>query len=297
MEYRNAQIDHIIPKTVRHARLQELKVRFGLADDFDPHDPQNLAPICVRCNPRKSDTDYEAPFLKTVLDCADNRRAAVISRVLSFGASGKVAERLLIARAAGLSDQAIREEFEEHAPLLARILSLVDYQSFVLVDVALNQSERCQAVDVSLDRRGRATKALVEEVCGSDLGSLLGQPIAQLIEDLDESIQSDFEYMDSDAPVRAGDGREYLTINVDTVDFERTDKSIRFLLRGSFSAGMPTSLLLSNPKDGAEQLQEGATLSGLVQCDVHWTFAGFEASECLLEELVLDNCSSQIHLN
>src|SRR4051794_7823335 len=56
-EYRDVEIDHIIPRTISPARLQQLVEQHGLAADFDLHAPANLAPICGACNTEKSDRD------------------------------------------------------------------------------------------------------------------------------------------------------------------------------------------------------------------------------------------------
>ncbi len=106
-----------------NARLKQLKAHFQLSDDFDLHDPENLAPICGRCNRAKGATDDDAPYVKLSPNRAAKRRDAVIARVQSFGSPGKLSEHLLNVQEADLSDQVIRDEFQQHAPALVQILS------------------------------------------------------------------------------------------------------------------------------------------------------------------------------
>lgn len=73
---RDAQIDHIIPKTATGAQL-----RSALASSayqkvfFDVHDPGNLAYICGPCNQSKADTVLE--FAATQLNTLRRRSAAI----------------------------------------------------------------------------------------------------------------------------------------------------------------------------------------------------------------------------
>lgn len=293
VEWESTEIDHIIPQDVGDARLAEVKAKFKLADDFHLHDPHNLAPICRKCNGpgRKGSVVYDAPVLKTLLDRASKRRSAVISRVGSFGASGRLNEHLQNARMADLSDQAVREEFERHAPALIRILSDMDYQSFDLVDVVLNRRfGEYQTVDVSLDRRGRVAKELIEEVCGDHLDGALRQPVVQLVKAIYGRVQSAFEAIESDDPISAGEPvSDDTTISVDSVDFERTDRSIRFTFRGHFAASMTASLLRSDSRgDGLEELQGDAVVSGTFDADVYWAFAGFDSGDCFIDHWEID---------
>ncbi|MCX4758748.1 hypothetical protein [Kitasatospora purpeofusca] len=97
MEFASCQIDHIIAKDVSDDLLRDLRQHFGLPDNFDLHDPHNLAPICVPCNgpAGKANTTSVAPVVRIQLDKAAKYRPAVVARVEGFGRSGKVAEHLL----------------------------------------------------------------------------------------------------------------------------------------------------------------------------------------------------------
>ncbi|MFI7296880.1 hypothetical protein [Streptomyces sp. NPDC050121] len=272
MEFGFVQIDHIIPQDVSEPRLRELKRAHGLPHDFDIHDPQNLAPICAPCNgaENKSNDTYDAPIVVTRLKTAKKHRAKVIAHVQRLGRSGKVAAHLLEAVTADLGDAGLRQEFLDHAPAVVQILAvmdprLIDYQSFREVEVTLNEDTgRYQRIDVTLDRRGRSAVTLLEEVCGTELAEVLQAPVVQLIDEIHDRVTAGFEGAESSDPITAGPPTyDFITLDVDSLDFSRLDGEIEFNFNGTFEGSLSASLVRrSSDGDGMDELQGDAVVSG-----------------------------------
>ncbi|MFE4423731.1 hypothetical protein [Streptomyces sp. NPDC056817] len=298
----STQIDHIVPQNVSEARLEELKSAYRLPIDFDLHDPRNLAPICTSCNgvEGKGNTTHVAPVVMTRLKYAEKRRSAVIARVLKFGRSGKVAEHLLQAAMADLSDPDIRQEFVEHAPAVVQTLAMTDpelgdYLSFHLVEVAV-QSEAgdYQRVQVTLDSRGRTAVALLEKVCGSALDDVLQGPVIQLVEEISGRVTDGFEALESAEPITVGEPTsDFVTINVDSLDFRRFAGTVEFTFGGDFEASLSASLVRVRPDgDGTDDLQGDAVVSGSFSIDAVWELAddqtGVTAGDCIIDAWTQD---------
>ena len=122
--YSEVELDHIVPRTIDDADLQQLIHDRELPADFDVDRPYNLAPICRPCNREKSDEN----FLNNGKVYAKLRRAQryepeVIKGVQNFTASNKMAKSLVYVTRADLSDPGIREAFEQHAPAVVQDLA------------------------------------------------------------------------------------------------------------------------------------------------------------------------------
>ncbi|MEU6379596.1 hypothetical protein [Streptomyces sp. NPDC046909] len=280
MEFGFVQIDHIIPKDVSEPRLRELKRTHGLPHDFDIHDPQNLAPICAPCNgaENKSNDTYDAPIVVTRLKTAEKQRAKVVARVQSLGRSGKVAAHLLEAVTADFGDLGLRQEFLDHAPAIVQILAvmdpqLVDYQSFLDVEVTVEEDTgRYQRVDVTLNRRGRSAVALLEEVCGAELADALQAPVVQLVDEIHDRVTAGFEGAESSDPITAGPPTyDFITLDVDSLDFSRSVGEIEFTFNGNFEGSLSASLVRSSSDgDGTDELQGDAVVSGTFTIVTVW---------------------------
>ncbi len=302
VELNVTQIDHIIPQDVSELRLHELWSSYSLPIDFDIHDPHNLAPICIPCNgvESKGNATYEAPIVMTRLKTAEKRRSTVIARVQKFGQSGKVAEHLLQASMADLSDPDIRQEFMDHAPAVVQILAMTDqglgdYHSFRLVEVAVwEEVGNYQRVDVALDGRGRTAVALLEEVCESTLDDVLHDPVIQLVEEIRDRVTAAFEALESDDPITAGDATsDFVTINVDSLDFRRFASAVEFTFGGDFEASLSASLVRSAPDgDGTDEFQGDAVVSGAFSIVAVWELTadptGVAAGDCIIEAWTQD---------
>ncbi|WP_157531418.1 MULTISPECIES: hypothetical protein [unclassified Kitasatospora] len=298
MEFNTCQIDHIIPQDVSDDRLKILKVEFGLPEDFDLNDPQNLAPICVPCNGagRKGGATYSEPVYMSQLKQAARHRRAVVASVRGFGRSGKVAGHLLEVITADLGQGNVREEFLEFAPTIVQILAMADsdlagYLSFERVEVEVDrQLGTEQGVNVSLDERGRMTESLLKEVCGADLASVFQAPIRELLREIGTRATAGFEALESDSPICAGEPvRDWLVVDVESLDYQRERDVIEVTIGGVFECSLSAGLTRSDPRgDGLEDLQGDAVVSGTFTASASWDLAdalsGLEAGDCVIGE-------------
>jgi hypothetical protein len=297
------QIDHIIPQNVDAEKLQELLSVYDLPINFDLHDPRNLAPSCASCNGAevKGGATHVAPVVLHQLERAKKHRSAVIARVQKFARSGKVAEHLLQAAEADLSDSDIRQEFVEHAPAVVQTLAMTDpelgnYLSFRLVEVAVHAqgSDDC-FVRVELDSRGRTAVALLEKVCGSALGDVLQDPVIQLVENISDRVRNGFAALEPAKPITVAEpitvGHPtlgFVRINVDSLDFRRRAGTVEFTFGGDFEANFLASLFRVRPEvDETDDLQGDAAVSGSFSFDAAWKFmddqTGVTAGDCIID--------------
>ncbi|MFF9157462.1 HNH endonuclease [Streptomyces sp. NPDC014846] len=306
VEFGFVQIDHIIPKDVSEPRMRELKRTYGLPHDFDIHDPQNLAPICTPCNgaENKSNDTYDAPIVVTRLKTAEKHRAKVIAHVQRFGRSGKVAAHLLEAATADLSDPGLRQEFLDHAPAVVQILAMMDprlgdYQSFREVEVAVcEDTGRYQRVDVTLDRRGRSAVSLLEEVCETKLADTLQAPVVQLIDEIHNRVTAGFEGAESSDPITAGPPTEdFITLDVDSLDFSRFAGEIEFTFHGTFAGSLSASLVRSSSDgDGTDELQGDAVVSGTFSIVAVWDLTD-DPADLSAGEYTIVNWEQDLHVS
>ncbi len=306
VEFSIAQIDHIIPKDVSELRLRELRRAYGLPHDFDIHDPHNLAPICVLCNgaENKTNSTYDAPIVVNQLKTAEKHRAGVIARVRRFGQSGKVAAYLLEAATADLSDPGLRQEFLDHAPTVVQILAmmdpqLVDYQSFRELEVAVcEETGNYQRIDVTLNGRGRTAASLLEEVCGTELVDALQDPVVQLIREIHDRVTAGFEATETGDPITAGPPTpNFITLDVEILDFSRFAGGIEFTFGGTFEASLSASLVRSSSDgDGTEELQGDAAVSGTFSIVAVWDLTA-EPSDVSAGDCTISDWEQDLHIS
>ncbi|MFF3358157.1 hypothetical protein ACFYWN_37355 [Streptomyces sp. NPDC002917] len=276
------------------SRSRILRRAYGLPDDFDIHDPQNLAPICTLCNgaENKGNSTYDAPIVVTRLKTAEKHRATVIARVQKFGQSGRVAAHLLEAATADLSDPGLRQEFLDHAPTVVQILAmmdprLVDYQSFRELEVDVcEETGNYQRIDVTLNGRGRTAASLLEEVCETELADALQDPVVQLIGEIHDRVTAGFEATEAVDPITAGPPTpDFITLDADSLDFSRFAGGIEFTFDGTFEAGLSASLVRSSSDGGGtDELQGDAVVSGTFSIVAVWDLtadpADVSAGDC-----------------
>ena len=85
---REAQIDHIVPRTATGSQLrQALRLGSSQKGYFDVHDPANLAYICGPCNLAKKEIFPAAPAQEAELQLAGSRRDRIIKNVAKWYAA------------------------------------------------------------------------------------------------------------------------------------------------------------------------------------------------------------------
>ncbi len=298
LEFSVSEIDHIIPKNVTEADLARLKAAYGLRADFDLQDPRNLAPICRPCNGvgGKSNSTRQAGVTMNYLASAEKFRPAVLKRVQNFGRSGKVAAHLLEAATADLSQPDIRREFLDTAPAVVQVLAMTDqgigdYRSFREAEVCVDDEEGLwQRIDVALDDRGRLTIALLENLCAAELEDVLQDPVVQLIQEIRSRVTAGFESMETGDPITAGPPTsDFITLNIDSLDFRRYAGQVEFTFQGAFEAGFAASVVRSSSDGGGtDDLQGDAMVSGTFSFVADWDLADepaqVQTGDCTIED-------------
>ncbi|WP_069869074.1 hypothetical protein [Streptomyces malaysiensis] len=240
----------------------------------------------------------------TRLETAEKHRAAVITRVRRFGQSGKVAAYLLEAATADLSDPGIRQEFLDHAPTVVQILAmmdpqLVDYQSFHELEVVVcEDTGNYQRIDVTLNSRGRTAASLLEEVCETELVAAFQGPVVQLIEEIHDRVTAGFEVTETGDPITAGPPTpDFITLDVESLDFSRFAGGIEFTFGGTFEASLSTSLVRSSSDgDGTEELQGDAVVSGTFSIVAVWDLTA-EPADMSVGDCTIINWEQDLHIS
>lgn len=124
-EFRDLQVDHILPQTATDRQLTRLAAELGQPLRYDVHDPYNLAPICGPCNNEKRQHDFTAtPRILSLLKAARRVRPDVVKQVELLLQDRDFTELLL--QLERLDLRAGRADLAELAPLLVERLAAVD---------------------------------------------------------------------------------------------------------------------------------------------------------------------------
>lgn len=287
-QYGDVDIDHIVPRTIGADRLKELTAELLLSEDFDVHDPLNLALICRTCNGPgdKGSHDFsQFPRVLTRLRSAQKLRGKVITRVARFADAGAVASALLRAKEADLSDPKARQALEEHAPGLVQALALlgeekVEYTTYRSVDVGL--ADDMLEVEVSLDASARRATTILEGACGGTVEAVLQEPVADLYRQIHADTQNAFEGIEvpagqtySGPPVS-----HYMRIDVNSIALDRTRTHFEFRFDGGFEASLSASLMQDSPDGGdLEDHQGEAYVTGRFSFTATWDAANDEEGD------------------
>ena len=315
-DFNNIQLDHIIPQAVKDEALQRWKAQFNLPDEFNIHDPGNLAPICAPCNgpSGKGNQDLiNVPVLHDKLRRARHLRSKVIEEVRTFANTNKLAEALILATEADLSNSATKQAFEEYAPAVVQKLALLDeakadFVSFrtVTIQVDENRYRPELKVGISLRARERRVAAILEDVCGDMIDNVIQEPVMDLIQQIGERVQRELEDVrrnseeDDDYPVEpitAGPPvGDFNMIDIDSLGFDRTGKFFEFTFGGKFDASLSASLAQYSA-DGSEllELQGDAFVTGsysfVATCNLS-KGVSIEVGDCWIESW---NCDTETH--
>lgn len=300
-DFNEVQIDHILPKHAGAKRLDELRTVYGLAEDFDIDDPQNLAPICSACNGQRGKGKKEygpVPMLMGLLQRARALRPTVIDQVARFGNSGRVADHLLRAAEADLADPNVRQAFAEHAPAVVQKLAFLDaekadFVSFRTVTVApyLGLLE----VGVSLDGRGRTAAAFLKDVCDCAVEEVIEDRVVKMVEGIRQDVQAEFATAEGlTEPTTVGTAEyHFMRVDIDSLNYERAGSSMEFVFRGTFDMSLTASIVQDSwDGSGLSDVQGDADISGTFSFVATWeltTASGdLESGDYELESSNLD---------
>ncbi|MEV8512864.1 hypothetical protein [Dactylosporangium sp. NPDC051484] len=251
LTFSTAQIDHIIPRTVKPLRLAELIVQHHLPAGFDLDAPANLGPICAYCNNDKRNRDYlEAPAVHAKLDDARRRAPAVVRRVRAHMTAVTVGRALIAAATAELTEPKARDEFLEYAPAVVQTLALLDEDRADFVvrrDVVLCLSAEILRASFTLDARGRARYAWVEEICGRAWPELIKDGMREVVSDAEASFEQAVRNECGDTAGIVSSDTDGLTASMEIADVRRDGNLMTCQVSGQLEARFDALVHDANP--------------------------------------------------
>jgi hypothetical protein len=112
-----------------------------------------------------------------------------------------------------------------------------DFVSFRTVEVQVDKDHHHPDLKVGISLRGSAKRAatILEDVCGGVIEDVVREPVIDLFQQIHENVQRNFEAIDDQAePITAGWlVSDFMRIDVDSIDFERTGSFFEFTLGGT----------------------------------------------------------------
>lgn len=121
--FKEMEVDHIIPKSLKGDELATVLDTHGLSSDFDLEAEENLAPTCGACNGNKSFRRPPAsPGIKFLLEEAAERAGAVRTAVSDGKMVGKVSKALGQMLASDPTHPATLAELKEAAAALGAFI-------------------------------------------------------------------------------------------------------------------------------------------------------------------------------
>ncbi|MGW1124361.1 HNH endonuclease [Streptomyces sp. NPDC002526] len=300
-DYTDTQIDHLIPQSSSEAELKDARTQYSLTSSFDLHGPENLAPICSKCNHAKSDQTFEgAGAMLLALRKAAKLRPDVISAYKKFGSGTRLSNHLLRSIAADLAQRKAREAFETFAPAIVQKLALLDegkadfvtYHEVILADMYPDDFHDVFVPDVclSLRTRGRTALSILQDVCGCQLKDLLEPRVHDLVELLEDQVRQEFERITEPSRTNAGPAEmSHLQVTIEMIDYHRYASVLEFTFQGSFDAYLIASLVQDAlDGDGIQDRQGEAAVTGTFSFTADWLISAergaLDMSDCTIEE-------------
>ncbi|MFJ3214259.1 HNH endonuclease [Streptomyces flaveolus] len=300
-DFTDTQIDHLIPQNSSPAELRDSKKQYGLTSSFDLHGPENLAPICSKCNLDKSDQTFEgARAMLLALSKAAKLRPDVIAACKKFGSGTRLSNHLLRSIAADLTQTKAREAFETHAPAIVQKLALLDegkadyvtYHEVIIDDMHPDDFHDVFIPDVGLTlrTRGRTAMSILQDVCGCRLTDLLEPRVHDLVDLLQYQVHHEFESITEPSPTTAGPAEMcHLKVTIETIDYHRYGSVLEFTFQGSFDAYLIASLVQDTlDGEGMQDRQGEAAVSGTFSFTADWPISAqqgvLDISDCTIEE-------------
>ncbi|MEU3093143.1 HNH endonuclease [Streptomyces massasporeus] len=300
-DFTDTQIDHLIPQSFSAAELRVAKKQYNLTSSFDLHSPENLAPICSKCNRDKSNQTFEgAGVMLLALSKAAKLRSDVIAACKRFGSGTQLSKHLLRSIAADLAQTKTREAFETYAPAIVQKLALlgegkadfVTYHEVILDEMHSDDFHDIFIPDVGLSllARGRTAMSILQDVCGCQMGDLLQPRVHDLIELLQNRVRHDFESITEPTRINAGPAEIFrLQVTIETIDYQRYEPVLEFTFQGKFDAYLVASLVQDSLNgDGIQDRQGEVAVTGTFSFTADWSFSAQQGSldigECTIEE-------------
>ncbi|WP_055717101.1 HNH endonuclease [Streptomyces torulosus] len=300
-DFTDTQIDHLIPQSSSAAELRDSKKQYSLTSSFDLHGPENLAPICSKCNREKSNQTFKgAGVMLLALSKAAKLRPDVIAACKKFGSGTRLSNHLLRSIAADLTQTKAREAFETYAPAIVQKLALLDedkadyvtYHEVIIDDMHPDDFHDVFIPDVSLSlrTRGRTAMSILQDVCGCQLTDLLQPRVHDLVELLQSQVHHDFESITEPSRTNAGPAEIlHLQVTIETIDYHRYEPVLEFTFQGIFDAYLMAPLVQDTPNGDSIQDRQGeAAVTGTFSFTADWPISAqqgvLDISDCTIEE-------------
>ena len=300
-DFTNIETDHIIPKRLTGDGLRKALDRVGRAHDFDLNDPENLAPICGRCNGAavKGNKDMtHLPVVASHLHKAKRLKPEVERRVHAFSNRRKLAGAFVALKAANLNDEDTRRAFEENIPAVMRKLSSAggDLADFALYRVAGVSVDDGEPLEIALELEGSSKRAaqLLEGLTGVTLEEVVQEPVADLWQQVHSRVQDSFDSLDGDGLGPSNSGppvAHYFRVDVETVSLDRIGGTFEFTFAGDFEAQLSASVVRDDPYGwdrSLVELQGDASVEGTFTFTATWD-AGDDDGAVYAEESMIES--------
>lgn len=198
LQFENAEIDHLIPRSSSRSELGRARAVFHLPDTFDVDGVENLAPICSKpCNgPRGKGADihWNNAAFASALATAGRRSAAVERGVEEFFSGNQMTRSFQVLASVQLTDVDMRSKFVSRATLLAQRaakiagvpLQYVLESSCSLPGNATSGSGHAWRLE--LTEYSRSARYAMEEVLACPMESLLSVLGTQLQYEIDQMV-------------------------------------------------------------------------------------------------------------
>lgn len=300
-DFTDTQIDHLVPQSSSAAELRDARAMYNLTSSFDLHGPENLAPICSKCNREKSNQAFQgAGAILLALGKAAKMRPDVISACKKFGSGTRLSDHLLRSIAADLAQTEAREAFETYAPGIVQKLALLDegkadyvtYHEVILADMYPDDFHDVfiPEVGLSLRARGRTAMSILQDVCGCQMKDLLEPRVHDLVEILQNQAHYGFESITEPSRTNSGPAQiSHLQVTIETIDYHRFEPFLEFTFQGSFDAYLMASLVQDTlDGDGSQDRQGEAAVTGTFSFTADWSISAqrgaIDISDCTIEE-------------
>lgn len=292
-DFTDIQIDHILPSSWSDEKRADHLARLLIDCDptkFDVNGPENLAPICGRCNNGKRDRDLPAVYSE-FLEEAAKKRAKVIDDVVNFPASSNLAKTLSELIEADLQTPKARKVVTDYAGALVQKIALVapevaaDYRTADTITVPNPERPLPWNVGLSLDAEGRHAHHVLTQLCRADLTELLLEPVLELYRECAQEAHAALTM-----PVPAGESAVSLAdgevdMTVETIQVARDSTTFLFSFSGHSTTQFPAiAVIPSEDGGGSEERQAYAEIAARFFFSFTWD-AGcdeFEVSDSVL---------------
>jgi hypothetical protein len=297
--FRDAQIDHAIPRSVTSEALPGLLADFGLAAGFDLHGPENLAPICPSCNNWKRDRVLRSGLMEVRLQLIAGHAPTVIKKALAFDATTEIAQ-FTAALSAGVQQPVMRAALLEQAPQIVQSLADLDESA---VDFVITRSAELQFGDdhparavLTLDSRGRSIDMVVTELCGSSWSDLLNEGLADVVAETAEEGRSLAAGMFDDAGQMASFVTDWLEIAATPTTLTRHESAVVIgytgMVHGSYAGDGIANNIWGDGDPAVVDYTAEAYVSARFHLSVRWDLRHTQAGPAFIAE-VMDR-SSQV---